>query len=49
MAKLTLDDLKKIKEKQKTTFALREGGNRAKITVAVRRRLARTQPRLGER
>ncbi|GBE06396.1 MAG TPA: (2Fe-2S) ferredoxin domain-containing protein [Nitrospirae bacterium] len=33
MAKLTLDDLKKIKEKQKATFALREGGNRAKITV----------------
>ncbi|HDK41207.1 MAG TPA: (2Fe-2S) ferredoxin domain-containing protein, partial [Nitrospirae bacterium] len=30
---LTLDDLKKIKEKQKATFALREGGNRAKITV----------------
>jgi len=33
MAKLTLDDLKKIKEKQKATFSLREGGYRAKITV----------------
>lgn len=33
MAKLTIDDLKKIKEKQKATFSLREGGYRAKITV----------------
>ncbi len=33
MARLTIDDLKKIKEKQKATFTLREGGNRAKITV----------------
>lgn len=33
MARLTLDDLKKIKEKQKSTFTLREGGARAKITV----------------
>ncbi|RJQ47863.1 MAG: (2Fe-2S) ferredoxin domain-containing protein [Nitrospiraceae bacterium] len=33
MARLTIDDLKKIKEKQKSTFALREGGYRAKITV----------------
>ena len=33
MAKLTLDDLKKIKEKQKATFTLREGSYRAKITV----------------
>lgn len=33
MARLTLDDLKKIKEKQKSTFTLREGGYRAKITV----------------
>jgi NADP-reducing hydrogenase subunit HndB len=33
MAKLTIGDLKKIKEKQQATFNLREGGNRAKITV----------------
>lgn len=33
MGRLTLDDLKKIKEKQKATFTLREGGSRAKITV----------------
>lgn len=33
MAKLTVDDLKKIKEQYKSTFALREGGYRAKITV----------------
>ena len=33
MAKLTIADLKKIKEKQHATFALREGGNRAKVTV----------------
>lgn len=33
MARLTIDDLKKIKENQKATFALREGGYRAKVTV----------------
>ena len=33
MAKLTIADLKKIKEKQKATFTLREGGHRAKVTV----------------
>jgi len=33
MAKLTIEDLKKIKEKHKAAFALREGGYRAKITV----------------
>ncbi len=33
MAKLTIADLKKIKDKQHATFALREGGNRAKVTV----------------
>jgi NADP-reducing hydrogenase subunit HndB len=33
MPRLTLDDLKKIKEKQKSTFTLREGGSRAKVTV----------------
>ncbi len=33
MARLTLDDLKKIKEKQKATLTLREGGHRAKVTV----------------
>ncbi len=33
MARLTIADLKKIKDKQKATFTLREGGNRAKITV----------------
>ena len=33
MSKLTIADLKKIKEKQHATFALREGGNRAKVTV----------------
>jgi NADP-reducing hydrogenase subunit HndB len=33
MARLKLDDLKKIKEKQKATFTLREGGARAKVTV----------------
>lgn len=33
MARLTIDDLKKIKEKQKSTFSLREGGYRAKVTV----------------
>ncbi len=33
MAKLTIADLEKIKKKQHATFALREGGNRVKITV----------------
>ena len=33
MPKLTLDDLKKIKEDVKQSSVLREGGNRAKITV----------------
>jgi NADP-reducing hydrogenase subunit HndB len=33
MPKLTVDDLKKIKEEYKAAFALREGGYRAKITV----------------
>ncbi len=33
MARLTIDDLKKIKEKQHATFTLREGGYRAKVTV----------------
>jgi len=33
MAKLTLDDLKKIKEDAKAATTLREGGSRAKITV----------------
>ena len=33
MAKLTLDDLKKIKEDAKAATTLREGGARAKITV----------------
>jgi NADP-reducing hydrogenase subunit HndB len=33
MGRLTLADLKKIKEKQKSTFTLREGGNRVKVTV----------------
>jgi NADP-reducing hydrogenase subunit HndB len=33
MPKLTIDDLKKIKEEYKSTFVLREGGYRAKITV----------------
>ena len=33
MAKLTIDDLKKIKDKHKSTFTLREGGYRAKVTV----------------
>ena len=33
MGKLTVDDLKKIKEKHQATFKLREGGNRAKVTV----------------
>lgn len=33
MARLTIEDLKKIKEKHKADFAVREGGYRAKITV----------------
>jgi len=33
MARLTVDDLKKIKEDYKTTLTLREGGSRAKVTV----------------
>lgn len=33
MARLTIADLKKIKEKQQATFTLREGGNRARVTV----------------
>lgn len=33
MGKLTVDDLKKIKEKHQATFAVREGGFRAKVTV----------------
>jgi len=33
MGKLTVDDLKRIKEKHHATFSLREGGYRAKITV----------------
>ncbi len=33
MARLTVDDLKKIKEDYKASLTLREGGYRAKITV----------------
>jgi NADP-reducing hydrogenase subunit HndB len=33
MPRLTIDDLKKIKEKHKAEFTLREGGYRAKVTV----------------
>ncbi len=33
MARLTIDDLKKIREKQRATVSLREGGYRAKVTV----------------
>ena len=33
MAKLTIDDLKRIKEEHKSTLTLREGGYRAKVTV----------------
>ena len=33
MPRLTIEDLAKIKEKHKATFALREGGYRAKVTV----------------
>ncbi|HEX8949523.1 MAG TPA: (2Fe-2S) ferredoxin domain-containing protein [Dissulfurispiraceae bacterium] len=33
MPRLTVDDLKKIKEEYKSTLTLREGGYRAKVTV----------------
>ena len=33
MARLTVDDLKKIKEDYKNTLTLREGGSRAKVNV----------------
>lgn len=33
MPRLSIDDLKKIKENYKATFTLREGGYRAKVTV----------------
>ncbi len=33
MARLTIDDLKRIKEKHRADFTLREGGYRAKVTV----------------
>ncbi len=33
MQQLTIEDLKKIKEKHKAEFILREGGHRAKVTV----------------
>lgn len=33
MARLTIDDLKKIKDKHREEFSLREGGYRAKVTV----------------
>lgn len=33
MPKLTIEDLKKIKEEYKATMTLREGGYRAKVTV----------------
>jgi len=33
MPRLTIDDLRKIKEKHRADFALREGGYRAKVTV----------------
>lgn len=33
MPRLTVDDLKKIKDEYKATLTLREGGSRAKITV----------------
>jgi NADP-reducing hydrogenase subunit HndB len=33
MSRLTIDDLKKIKEKYRKTFTLRDGGYRAKVTV----------------
>lgn len=33
MAKITIEDLKKIKEKHHAEFSLREGGARVKVTV----------------
>jgi len=33
MSRLTVDDLKRIKEMHKATFTLREGGSRVKVTV----------------
>jgi NADP-reducing hydrogenase subunit HndB len=33
MPRLTVDDLKKIKEEHKATLTLREGGSRAKVNV----------------
>jgi NADP-reducing hydrogenase subunit HndB len=33
MPRLTIDDLKKIKEQYQSTLTLREGGSRAKVTV----------------
>ncbi len=33
MPRLTIDDLKKIKEKHRADFTLREGGYRAKVTI----------------
>ncbi|MBF0329222.1 MAG: (2Fe-2S) ferredoxin domain-containing protein [Nitrospirae bacterium] len=33
MAKLTIDDLKKIKDNYKATMTVRDGGSRAKVTV----------------
>jgi NADP-reducing hydrogenase subunit HndB len=33
MARLTIEDLKKIKEQHRSDFTLREGGYRAKVTV----------------
>lgn len=33
MSRLTVDDLKRIKESHKATFTLREGGSRVKVTV----------------
>jgi NADP-reducing hydrogenase subunit HndB len=33
MPRLTIDDLKKIKEQHKATFTLREGGYKAKVVV----------------
>jgi NADP-reducing hydrogenase subunit HndB len=33
MARLKIEDLQKIKEKHQADFTLREGGNRAKVTV----------------
>ncbi len=33
MSRITVDDLKRIKEEHKAAFTLREGGSRARITV----------------